>query len=159
MEAYLLKIWSHICLTMSALIFRRDRDNIWRMQMDLWKDDLDENLHPTFQNISFSQDRWNNSFTKIRSICCQRYSEQKNWLTKGQILLVGQITVQRTKVNSWEIQVTKLDILSFVIPSDRHSTFFVDLILTLEWVPLSQSVFLLTPILPNSHDSTWLNLK
>ena len=82
------------------------------------------------------------------------YSEQKNRLTKGLIRLVGQITVQRTKVNPWEILVTKLDILSFAMPSDRHSTSFVDLILTLEWVPLGQSVFLLTPILPNSHDIT-----
>ena len=56
MEAYLLEIWSHICPTMSALIFRRDRDNIWRMQMDLWKETLDEDLHPTFQNITFSHD-------------------------------------------------------------------------------------------------------
>ena len=51
------------------------------------------------------------------------------------------ITVQRTKVNSWEILVTKLDILFLVMPSDRYSTSFVNLILTLEWVPLSQWVF------------------
>lgn len=25
--------------------------------MDLWKDNLDESLHPTFQNVSFSQDQ------------------------------------------------------------------------------------------------------
>jgi len=87
------------------------------------------------------------------------YSEQKNWLTKGQILLVGQITAQGTKINSWEIMVTKLGILSFVVPNSKYSTCFVDLILTLEWVPLDQSVFLLTPFLPKSHDMTWLNLK
>ena len=80
-------------------------------------------------------------------------------MTKGQILLVGQVTAQRTKVNSWEIQVTKLGILSFVWLNDKHLPSFVDLILTLEWVPLDQSVFLLTPILPVSHDITSLNLK
>ena len=41
LEAYLLEIWSHICPTMSALIFifRRNWDQIWKMRMDLWKDD------------------------------------------------------------------------------------------------------------------------
>lgn len=39
LEAYLLEIWSHICPTMSALAFRRNQDQIWKMKMDLWKDD------------------------------------------------------------------------------------------------------------------------
>ena len=87
------------------------------------------------------------------------YSEQKNWLTKGQILLVGQIMAQGTKVKSWEIQVTKLGILSFVVPNEKYLALFVDLILTLEQGPLSQSVFLLTQFWPKSHDITWPNLK
>ncbi len=81
---------------------------------------------------------------------------KKNWLTKGQILLVGQITAQRTKLNLWECLLVKLGILSFVAPNNEHPPFFVDLIQTLEWVPLNQSVFLLAPFLPKSHDITWL---
>ena len=64
-------------------------------------------------------------------------------MIKGQILLVGQITAQGTEVNSWEILVTKLGILSFVVPNSKYLALFVDLILTLEQAPLSQSVFLL----------------
>ena len=75
-------------------------------------------------------------------------------MTKGQILLVGQITAQGTKVKSWEIQVAKLGILSFVAPNDKYLALFVDLILTLEQGPLSQSVFLLTQFWPKSHDIT-----
>ena len=72
----------------------------------------------------------------------------------GQILLVGQITAQKTKVNSWEILVTKLGILPFVAPNSRYLALVVDLILTLEHAPLGQSVFLLIPIQPKSHDIT-----
>jgi hypothetical protein len=50
----------------------------------------------------------------------------------------------RTKVNLWEFLVTKPDMMSFVTPNSKHSAFFVDLILTLGWVPLNQSVFLHT---------------
>ena len=39
LEAYLLEIYSHICPTMSSVVFRRNRDQIWRMRMDLWKED------------------------------------------------------------------------------------------------------------------------
>ena len=95
---------------------------------------------------------------KLGQITCM-YSEQKNWLTKGQILLVGQITAQGTKENSWEILVTKLGILSFAVPNSKYLALFVDLILTLEQRPLNQSVFLLTPFWPKSHDITCLNLK
>ena len=70
----------------------------------------------------------------------------------GQILLVGQITAQRTKVNSWGIQVTKLGILSFVWPNDNHLPSFVDLILTLEWVPL----VLIYRIFPHFPTTLWL---
>ena len=82
------------------------------------------------------------------------YSEQKNRFSKGQILLVGQITAQRTKVNSWKIVTTKLGILTLTVPNNKYLTLFVDLILTLEWVPLKKLVFLLMPILPKSHDIT-----
>ena len=60
--------------------------------------------------------------------CWVVYSKQKNWLTKGQILLVSQITAQRTKLKLWEIHVTKLGILSFGVPNNKHSPSFVDLI-------------------------------
>ena len=87
------------------------------------------------------------------------YSKQKNWLTKGQILLVGQITAQGTKVNLWENLVAKLGFLSFVVPNSKYLALFVNLILTLEHAPLSQSVFLLPWFWPKSHGITWLNLK
>ena len=45
------------------------------------------------------------------------YSEQKNCLMKGQILLVRQIAAQSTKVNPWENYTTKVDIFSFVTPN------------------------------------------
>ena len=47
------------------------------------------------------------------------YSEQQNHSTKGQISLVSQIAAQRTKVNSWENCMTKIDILPTDIPSYR----------------------------------------
>ena len=64
------------------------------------------------------------------------------------------ITAQRTKLKLWEILVTKLGILSFVASNNKHTACFVDLILTLEWVPLKKSVILLTLFLPNSYDIT-----
>jgi hypothetical protein len=51
---------------------------------------------------------------------------------KGQILLVSQIVAQGTKVEVWEFVVTKVRILSFVIPNIKHLPLFVDFILTLE---------------------------
>ena len=50
---------------------------------------------------------------------------------QGQILLVSQIVAQGTKVNSWEIHVTKVDTISFVMASNRHLAPFVDFILNL----------------------------
>ena len=75
------------------------------------------------------------------------YSEQKNWFTKGQILLVSQIVAQTTKVNSWEFCITKVDILSFVPPNYKYLTFFVEFILILEWGQVNESVFLHIPSL------------
>jgi len=72
------------------------------------------------------------------------YSEQKNRFSKGQILLVSQIVAQRIKVDPWEFVVTKLGIMSFVAPNNKYLALFVDLILTLEYAPLDQLVFLLT---------------
>ena len=51
---------------------------------------------------------------------------------------------QGTKVKAWEIVVTKVGILSFVVPNIKHVPLFVDFILTLEWGPLDESVFLHT---------------
>ena len=57
--------------------------------------------------------------------------------------LVRQIAAQITKVNSWEISITKVDILFFV-PNDKPIAFFVDFISTLEWDPSHGTVFLHT---------------
>ena len=64
------------------------------------------------------------------------YSEQKNCPTKGKISLVRQIAAQITKVNLWEISITKVGILSFVVPNNKHLAPFVKFILTLRWDPL-----------------------
>ena len=72
------------------------------------------------------------------------YSEQKNRHTKGQISLVRQIAAQLTKVYPWKIRITKVDILHFDVPSNKHLASFVDFILTLKWDPLDETVFLHT---------------
>ena len=50
-----------------------------------------------------------------------KYSEQKNWFSKGQILLVSRIMAQKTKVSPWEFVVTKVDVWSFIVPRLRTS--------------------------------------
>ena len=55
-------------------------------------------------------------------------------------MLASQILAQETKQKLWEIGVTKLGILSFVMPNIKHLAFFVDFILTLEWGHLNESV-------------------
>src|SRR5882757_2314160 len=72
------------------------------------------------------------------------YSEQKNRPTKGQISLVRLIAAQITKVNLWEISITKVDILIFVVPNNKHLALFVKFILTLRWDPFDGTVFLHT---------------
>ena len=52
-------------------------------------------------------------------MCCMLYSDQKNWFTRGQILLVSQIVAQITKVNPWEFMTTKPCIFFFVMPKLR----------------------------------------
>src|SRR5258708_6889482 len=89
------------------------------------------------------------------------YSEQKNCLTKGQILLVGQIVGQGTKLNLWEFLITKIDILSFVAPTYRTLVPSIGLIYILQCHTLCQSVFLpvlglalfdlLHPFYPSGH--------
>src|SRR5258706_1737618 len=71
------------------------------------------------------------------------YSEQKNCPTKGQISLVRQIAAQITKVNPWEICITKVDILSFVIPKYRSLVNTIVLIYILQYGTLDGTVFLL----------------
>ena len=59
---------------------------------------------------------------------------KKNCPTKGQILLVRQITAQITKGNLSVISITKVDVLSFVVPHDKHLASFVDYIdFKMEW--------------------------
>ena len=87
------------------------------------------------------------------------YSEQKNCHTKGQISLVRQFAAQLTKIYPWEIRITKVDILSFDVPSNKHLSSFVDFILTLRWDPLDVTVFLHTVKLALQIHITWLNLK
>ena len=57
-------------------------------------------------------------------------------------MLVSQIIAQRTKVNLWEFVITKLGIMSSVVPNSKYLAPFVDLILTLEGAPLDELVFL-----------------
>ena len=77
----------------------------------------------------------------MREACCI-YSEQKNCPTKGQISLVSQIAAQRTKVNSWEIHTTKVDILSFVTPKYRSLVPAIGLIYNLQYGTLNGTVSL-----------------
>ena len=72
------------------------------------------------------------------------YSEQKNHPTKGQISLVRPIAAQITKVNLWEISITKVDILFIVVPNNKHLAPFVKFILILRWDPSDGTVFLHT---------------
>ena len=48
---------------------------------------------------------------------------------------------QGTKVNPCKFETTKDDIASLVMPNNKYLTPFVDLILTLIWDPLDESVF------------------
>ena len=50
---------------------------------------------------------------------------------------------QRTKIDPWEIQNTKVDIVSFVIPEFRTSVSANHLIYSLQSSRLNESVFLL----------------
>ena len=68
------------------------------------------------------------------------YSEGQNRSTKGQISLVSQIVAQRTKGKLWENCMTRVGILYFVMPNDRHLASFVDFILTLQWDQCSGTV-------------------
>ena len=63
---------------------------------------------------------------------------------KGQILLMSQIVTQETEVNLWEFVIAKAVITFIVVQNDKHLASFVDLILTSEWDPLSESVCLHT---------------
>jgi hypothetical protein len=49
---------------------------------------------------------------------------------------------QETKVNPWELVVTKVGIMSSSVPNNRYSVPFLDLILTLRWALVGESVFL-----------------
>ena len=62
---------------------------------------------------------------------------------EGQILLVTQFVAQGTKVNPWEIQNTRVDIVSFVLPKFRNSVSANNLIYSLQSGRLNESVFLL----------------
>ena len=64
----------------------------------------------------------------------------KNHPTKGQISLVRQIAAQITNVNPLEISITKVGILSFVVPNNKHLSPFVKFILTLRWDPVDGTV-------------------
>ena len=88
--------------------------------------------------------------------CRLMYSEQKNCPTKGQISLVSQIAAQRTKVNSWEIHTTKVDILSFVTAKYRSLVPAIGLIYNLQYGTLHGTVFLrATPLAVSLLLFTW----
>jgi hypothetical protein len=61
---------------------------------------------------------------------------------KVKILLVSQIVAQGTKIKAWEIVVTKVGILSFVMQKHRTLVFGINLISILQSSHLSESVFL-----------------
>ena len=62
---------------------------------------------------------------------------------KGQILLVSQIVAQGTKIKAWEIVVTKISILFFVMQKYRTLVFVINLISILQSGHLNESVLLL----------------
>ena len=51
---------------------------------------------------------------------------------------------QKTKVNSWETYITKVDILALTQPINKHLGPFVDFLFTLQWGPFDETVFLHT---------------
>ena len=69
------------------------------------------------------------------------YSEQKNRFTKGQNLLVSQITAQGTKVKACEFYKTKIDTLSFATPKYRTLVPAIGFIYILQWGTHNESVF------------------
>ena len=71
----------------------------------------------------------------------ETYSEQKNWFTKGQILLVSQFMAQGTKVNGCEFFITKMDTLSFVTLKYRTLVPAIGSIYILQLGTLNESVF------------------
>ena len=91
--------------------------------------------------------------------CLQHYSEQKNQFTKGQNLLVSQITAQGTKVKACEFYRTKIDMLSFVTPKCRTLVPAIGFIYILQWSTHSESVFLHTLKFGLVTWITALNLK
>ena len=66
---------------------------------------------------------------------------------KGQNLLVCQIVAQGTKVKVWEIVVTKISILSFVMPK------YITLIFGFNFIPILQSGHLDESVFLLLHDS------
>jgi len=88
-----------------------------------------------------------------------KYSEQKNQFTKGQNLLVSQITAQGTKVKACEFYRTKIDMLSFVTPKCRTLVPAIGFIYILQWSTHSESVFLHTLKFGLVTWITALNLK
>ena len=105
-----------------------------------------------FKVTPFSEFIWDNPSLSI-------YSEQKNQFTKGQNLLVSQITAQGTKVKACEFYRTRIDTLSFVTPKYRTLVPAIGFIYILQWATHSESVFLHTLKLGLVTWITALNLK
>ena len=59
----------------------------------------------------------------------------------GHIFLWRQVVPQETKQNSYEIHGTKHTILALSVPDIGHLAFVIELIYTLQWVTLNESVF------------------
>ena len=59
---------------------------------------------------------------------------------------------QGTMITLCKFETTKEDITSFAMPSNKHLAPFVDLILTLIWDPLDESVSLHIKIGPSHMD-------
>ena len=82
------------------------------------------------------------------------YSEQKNWFTLGQFFLGRHVAPQGTKLNPWEFSIGWPSIFSLCSPNSMNSSFVPQFIETLQSSRLNEPVFLLTTILPKSHDIT-----
>ena len=69
---------------------------------------------------------------------------------KGHLFLWRQVVPQRTRLNPYEIIGTKYSILGMSVTGIRHLAHVIELIWTLQWVTLNESVIVLTQISPRS---------
>ena len=66
---------------------------------------------------------------------------------------------QETKLNPWEFHSTKKTLLATFVPNTGHLDHGAELIYTLQWVLLDESVFVLTQKSPSSCHNHITKLK